>query len=200
MDPKNPFPVRLGQATGTGMFVGHGTRNMTKQRRGSRFVLTQDATALNQRRGFGFSAWLGGVEPYQKAVTKNLKTARTTHTVVNFVLRTKTIYYDGDAVGAWVWTTGPGFGGIQSQQVGLVLTRIGGGGGAKTLACGWVWSAEGRNCVARLAQADWFSDKEDVSVSVRAEIKGTQHRSISAQTLTLAKKRKAGVVHHAGFL
>ena len=95
------FPVRVGRITGPGLFASHATRNATKERHGSRLVLTREASAINQRRGFGFSAWLdGGMEPYQQAVKANLETARTTHTVVNFVLRTQTIYYDGDAVAA----------------------------------------------------------------------------------------------------
>ena len=196
MSALDRFPLHVGWTWGPGLFKVHNTRKVTVQRFGSRYFVRQDASVINQRGKFGFSALLGA-QPYLTAKKKDLGTALTTHTTVTMVLRTKKIYYDSDAVSAWVRTDGPGFGVTKDQQVRLVLTRVGNGGGTKTLQCGWIWYTQGHHCIKSLAQTEWFSESGDVTVTVHAEIQGTAYKTQSSK-LTLAKKRCAGGLKTVG--
>ena len=197
LESNNLFPVQVAVA-GSGSFAENTMPTIVQHKHGSRFTLRQEAWAFNQRRQFELSAWLGAVDPYKKRYEKGLVSASTPHTAVTFVLRTNTIYYDSDAVAAWVQTSAPGFGRIQRQRIQLVLSRDGEGGGSKTLECGFMAFAHGQNCINSLAQANWFSESENVTVSVRAEIQGTSFKSVATQTLTLARKRDLGGIQTVG--
>ena len=161
------------------------------QKHGSRFVLTQNAVSINQRSPVGFSAWLDdGARHYLKQI-RGLETTKMKHTVVGFVLRTNAIHYDNDAVGARVWTSGPGFGSIQSQRVHLKVSHS--NGEMTVLDCGNVVSVQGKDCITSLGKANWFSSASDVTVTVRAVLTGTQYQSSTSELRLVKKRRSVGL-------
>jgi len=87
------------------------------------------------------------------------------------VLRTSKLYFDSDAVVARVWTSGPGFDGISSKDVELVVTHAKTGATA-TIPCGKVSTFEGVRCAGGLGKDAWFSTV-DVQLTVHARIKGS---------------------------
>ena len=76
LDVNDRFPLYV-TGKGSGLFAAHSGRKVTKQKYGSRFVLTQEALVINQRSHFGFSTWLGdGTQNYWSNV-QGLVTAAT---------------------------------------------------------------------------------------------------------------------------
>jgi hypothetical protein len=186
LESKDRFPLEIGELSGQSLFaMPKSQRILTKEKYGSKFVLKQDVSVLNQRGSNAFAAWLGGSG--LKRTTTGLKSAPNHHPVINFVLRTKVIYHDSDAVSAWVWTSGPGFSRIKGQEVRLLFTNK---GSTKTLSCGIVSQTRGQNCIRSLGQTGWFSEKESVTVSVQAikDINGARYKTKNTEELSLGMK------------
>ena len=170
------------------------TRRVELTDSNSKVTITQTTGLINQRSAFAVQAVLGAKKAFKTVTKKNLFTARTQHTLVNLVLRTPTLYADGDVIAVVVWTDGPGFGGIVGQSVNLVLTTD--TGKKHTLTCGTVLSSA-RDCSQSLNKPSWFQTDRDVLVSVQAVTPGTGFKSTS-QKVTLVKKQPPAGIKSAG--
>ena len=137
---------------------------------------------LHQKASFQYSASVDGLFA---RTTPLLGTSETAHSRVSMVLRTSKLYFDSDAVVARVWTSGPGFDGISSKDVELVVTHAKTGATA-TIPCGKVSTFEGVRCAALLGKASWFVTT-DVKVTVQARIQGTSSVSRKHDAVLAAK-------------
>jgi hypothetical protein len=154
-----------------------------KQRNnGTKLTFRGEVAVLNQRSKFSYTVTVDGFEKLTASRTK-LSTKATSHSRVSMILRTQNIYLDSDAVVAFVWTSGPGFGNLQSKPIELVVTID----KVKTvIKCGLVTSLRGLECGGSLGRENVFSS-ENKKATVYAQIRGTAIVSTSVPMILIGK-------------